>query len=812
MVRSITNRSVAALLVAFVLGAVLAGPSPAPAGQGDCGQPVSDGALPSAVDCLYVLKAAVGTRTCNPNCICDLDGAGEVTSTDSLQCLQVAVGESSDLSCDCPAIPPKVINEACLVCHAEGRIADVAALHPGLQTIPDVNASIDAVTIDVDDVLLTATLTVDFTVTAPDGGYIPGLGSAASRPDRLDYLRFSMSQLVPAGEGTGDPDSWVNLTTRDVTPENLVDNGDGTYSYVFATNLYGLYDPALRQRILLVISGDIVEQSKNALYDFVPDQLPGPFVFDLSRDIVTTEACNSCHERLGSQLGDASFHGGRRYLAEGCVTCHTGTLGGEDAGGVFVLENLVHKIHAAKVVLELPDEVVDFSEVTYPQDLRNCTTCHAGADGANWNTRPSQVACGSCHDDVVFETGENHGIGPIPGPQPDNSQCTVCHTPDAIIEAHLTENATPNNPGLPDGLVTFEYVLESVTVNENNEPVVAFHINADGAPVDLSTSPPEGFSGGPSFLVAYALPQDGVTEMVDYNNLGRTAGQPITVSMASLSGLLEGTPDSYTAVLTAAPFPEGATLRAVALQGYFTQLGDDPDPEVTTDDVGRHTPSVVMAVEGDEERRALVDSNKCLNCHEILELHGGNRVNNVQVCVMCHNPNLSSSGRQTDITTMSDTQRETLAAAGYDPNDPLTWPEATNNFKNLVHGLHGAAARTYDYEFVRNFRGAAYYDWAEVTFPGILSNCETCHIDDSELYDAELPDGALVTTNVTTDGLNLTVAAVAAARASVPNDTDLIHSPIAGTCYMCHDNDPALAHMSQNGGVIDNWRAESLGD
>jgi OmcA/MtrC family decaheme c-type cytochrome len=799
-------------IVAFVLGAVLAMPSAALAGQGDCGQPATDGDLPSAADCLYILKAAVGTRTCNPSCICDLDGGGDVTGTDSLQCLQVAVGEISDLSCDCPVIVPKEINEACLVCHAEGRTADVAAVHPGLQTLPDVNASIDAVTINVDDLAMTATVIVDFTVTAPDGGYIPGLGAPGSNATRFAYLRFAMAELVPAGEGTGDPDSWFNLTTGDRTPENLTDNGDGTYSYVFATNIYGLYDPALRERILLTISGAIVEQSKNVLYDFVPEQLPGPFVFDLSRDIVTTEACNGCHERLGSPLGSASFHGGSRYLAEGCVTCHTDTLGGEEAGGAFLLPNMVHKIHAAKVLLELPDEILDFSEVTYPQDLRNCTTCHAGTDGSNWNTRPSQVACGSCHTDVNFATGENHGIGPVPGPQPDNSQCAICHTPAGITEAHLTENATPNNPGLPEGLVTFEYVLDSVTVNENNEPVVAFHINQDGLPLDLTTIPPDGFSGGPSFLVAYALPQDGVTEMVDYNNLGRSAGQPFSVSLSSLSGTLTGTPDSYTAVLSAAPFPEGATLRAVALQGYFTQLGDDPDPEVTTDDVGRHTPSVVLAVDGDEERREVVDSNKCLNCHEILELHGGNRVNNVQVCVLCHNPNLSSSGRGTDVTTVTDAQKETLAAAGYDPNDPLTWPEATNNFKNLVHGVHGAASRAYDYEFVRNFRGASYWNWSEVTFPGILSNCETCHVSASEAYDAELPDGALVTTDVTTDGLNLTVASVNAARASVPNDTDLIQSQVAGTCYMCHDNDPAVAHMGQNGGVIDNWRAESLGE
>jgi hypothetical protein len=66
----------------------------------------------------------------------------------------------------------------------------------------------------------------------------------------------------------------------------------------------------------------------------------------------------------------------------------------------------------------------------------------------------------------------------------------------------------------------------------------------------------------------------------------------------------------------------------------------------------------VRAVTGDRVRRVAVESGYtnsnnpitgtpigCLECHEIFEGHGGNRVSNAQVCVMCHNPNLSTSGR-----------------------------------------------------------------------------------------------------------------------------------------------------------------------
>jgi OmcA/MtrC family decaheme c-type cytochrome len=185
-------------------------------------------------------------------------------------------------------------------------------------------------------------------------------------------------------------------------------------------------------------------------------------------------------------------------------------------------------------------------------------------------------------------------------------------------------------------------------------------------------------------------------------------------------------------------------------------------------------------------------------------------VDNVQVCVICHNPNLSSSGRAADTTQTDQEEKDALAEAGYDPDDALTWPEATQHLKNLVHGIHGADARSFDFEFVRNRNDGIYYNWSEVTFPGILSNCETCHLPGT--YDADLPAGVLVSTDITTDGLNLTQEDVVAARESVPNATDLINSTTAGTCYMCHDSDPVAAHMWQNGGVIDGWRAEALGD
>src|SRR6185503_5248473 len=71
------------------------------AAQGDCSQPVSAGAAPSASDCLFILKVAVGAQTCAPACICDPSGGGGTSASDALLCLKKAVGQGVTLNCPC---------------------------------------------------------------------------------------------------------------------------------------------------------------------------------------------------------------------------------------------------------------------------------------------------------------------------------------------------------------------------------------------------------------------------------------------------------------------------------------------------------------------------------------------------------------------------------------------------------------------------------------------------------------------------------------------------------------------------------------
>jgi hypothetical protein len=133
------------------------------------------------------------------------------------------------------------------------------------------------------------------------------------------------------------------------------------------------------------------------------------------------------------------------------------------------------------------------------------------------------------------------------------------------------------------------------------------------APAASVSNPLAGFTGGPSFLLAFAMPQDGIATPAEYNNIGNGLGnaQPRSVSIAALlstNNAANGTlvastsnPGYYTATIKGSgawKFPVGAKLRAVALQGYFTQVSPAS---------GRHAISVVKAVTGDAVRRTVVD-------------------------------------------------------------------------------------------------------------------------------------------------------------------------------------------------------------
>jgi OmcA/MtrC family decaheme c-type cytochrome len=163
----------------------------------------------------------------------------------------------------------------------------------------------------------------------------------------------------------------------------------------------------------------------------------------VTRAVVSTAACNNCHNPL-------AFHGGSRRDAGLCATCHTAQTVDPETGNNLDFRVMAHKIHEGQLlptvqagqpyqIIGYRQSVHDYSDVVFPQDTRNCTTCHTGgADSDNYKNKPQTSACTACHDNVNLDVGENH---PGNKPRADNT-CAECHDPEgkefdnSVVGAH----------------------------------------------------------------------------------------------------------------------------------------------------------------------------------------------------------------------------------------------------------------------------------------------------------------------------------------------------------------------------------------
>jgi OmcA/MtrC family decaheme c-type cytochrome len=484
----------------------------------------------------------------------------------------------------------QAFDEQCVFCHGPGRSQDVDVVHTVATNSPQV--TITGVTI------VGGTVTVTFSIVDSDNNLVP-----LSIP--ANDIRFTIAKLLPEANGNssfwqsyindietkaaGDPGNAPDGTpTPDGTTEvqadyeransnsssGFTDNLDGTYTYVFqfpqrqpdGTITYALtinnitapvavnYEPGRTHRIAIQVADNV----ENATVDFVPNDLPALGI-GATRDIAMNESCNECHIKLG-------LHGGDRIALEYCVTCHNPGSTDANSGNTVDFKVMVHKIHYGEdlpsveaggeyAIWGFQDTKHDYSDVVYPQDIRNCTKCHDGADagtpdGDNWKTTPTMEACGSCHDDVNFATGANHEGGD----QSDNDDCSEndCHPPVnseeegiSVMDAHV----------IPDqaAAALFEYNITDVTNTAPGEfPVVTFSVtdptNGD-APYDILNDPEFTAPDGASRL---AILIGWVT--TDYNNTGsgRTPAQPISID--ALTDAVDNLDGTFT-VTSAVPIP-----------------------------------------------------------------------------------------------------------------------------------------------------------------------------------------------------------------------------------------------------------------
>jgi OmcA/MtrC family decaheme c-type cytochrome len=518
----------------------------------------------------------------------------------------------------------------------------------------------------------------------------------------------------------------------------FTDNAIGDYTYTFATKAPKGYDATATHTIGVVAQRDLSEfmtydewsETSNATFDFVPN---GSHVV-ATRSVVPTTACNQCHDPL---IG----HGGSRLTVEMCILCHTPQSINPDTGLTQDMPVLIHKIHMGKnlpsVIAGTPYRIwhrgkwSDFSDVGFPtgtDELKTCTVCHQNAPQANnYMTSPTRAACGACHDNVNFDTGKNHSDAQIV--QVDDKNCTTCHIPQGNIEfdasikgAHTVATRSTTLPGVKFNIVGV------ANAKAGSKPTVTFTVtNNAKQTVDISQ------------MANLSLVMAGPT--TDYN--GYTTED---VRKATLTG------GQYVyTFITALPANAAGTF-VVGMEGYNNVNIYPGTPNAqTVRDIG-YNQVYYFSVDSSPvaKRRQVVSQSTCTTCHNTLMLHGGFR-QNVEYCVVCHNPGVDDSSMRAKGDT----------------------PESVN-FKTMIHKIHTGSSLTTQYTVMGH--GNVPNNFNDVGYVGDRRDCQQCHLAGTNLV--PLPAGVI--------------------GQKSPRDYLTTQGPITAACLSCHDTKASAAHASIN--------------
>ncbi len=695
----------------------------------------------------------------------------------------------------------------------------------------------------------------------------------------LSNVSFAIAKLVPGTNG--NPDQWVNYIYRKETATptvgpggkpvlasamqattdgkqtdpalaaaQLVFNPDGYYTYTFKTDIKNTaltngvtFEPGRTHRIAIQLSyknaaGDTV--LVNPYFDFTvgADGNSVP-VTDASktRKMTDVASCNTCHEKLG-------LHGGGRVDTQFCVMCHNPGTTDANSGNVLTLATMVHKIHAGKLlkakldagqggedytIWGYQDSKHDYAEVGFPQDLRNCTKCHSGANpatpqGDNWKTRPSREACLTCHANKEGSDWFNVHKGINNNQDPNdiltllpNSACKGCHSPGSPVAPERVhwnqneENAAKYKVNIESAVydptarvVNVKYFLSDPTNGNAAYNLVTSECTGSGATLTCANTTK---FGNLRFYLAYQNmvgQPAGVTEFSAYNNGGSGA------NVFAYKGTNDGS-NHYTAQIPVPADVPGISVAAGSAR--VVSIGQikepklevksiaDPRPEVTprtlVNVVAQNTFTDIALTGTLVPRRTVVATEKCNVCHGALgttsgsntlaeAFHGGAR-NIVEACVTCHDPNRMSSTVMTNGLALNESYQ----------------------FKRMIHGIHGNSKRTYPFTHGNTVVGVFNKDGtsatggaplaanvenyaAEVAYPQVGLNCNSCHVDNSYKVDRGTLGAVISKPTGVTDPMQW-----------------LVISPKAASCTACHDAPAAIAHVTSFGNATFGNRSQA---
>lgn len=600
------------------------------------------------------------------------------------------------------------------------------------------------------------TITTKFTLTDGNGAGLDVNGVLTAGAEGLGFI----AAYIPNGQSQYTAyTTTVDKATTNSNPSQtqagldsggtytLVDAASGTYNYTFGTKVPVTFDATVTTSIGAQAERDLsaygypTTYTSNDVFNFVPNGAPVTVV----RDIVNEASCNGCHNPI-----NAHGNPGPRTKIAYCVLCHTPQTTNPDSLNTVDLKVFIHKLHMGSslpsVIAGTPYYIQhrgsreDYSTVVFPQDIRNCTKCHAAGptQSSYWATQPTAVVCGSCHDNVNFATGVNHAGGP----QGDDTQCNICHAStmhtefDASVPgAHTIPNFSASLPGI------VLKVLSVTGATAGAAPTVQFQVtDKSGNPVDITK------------LTTMRVVLGGAN--VDYGTGAagiRVSETPATQTGATLSG---GTSGIYTYTMFN-KIPAGATgSYTISLEAAntVTLLAGTTSQQTATDMALPYEFYFSVDSTPVVGRRVVVSLANCSNCHQNLGIvHGGSR-GNTQECVICHNPTLTDG-----------TSKDTVS------------------FASQIHHIHRGDALTNPY-----ILGTTNYQ--DVRFPGDLRDCNTCHVGASYQVD----NVGAVASIATPGEFTATTPPISAACQGCHDDKATASHALANTsalgeaCVVCH--------------------------
>jgi hypothetical protein len=699
-----------------------------------------------------------------------------------------------------PAGPPGegiATAESCVVCHGTGKLADIAVFHPD-PTGKDVTLSSITLT------NTSGTPEVSFHA-ATSAGPVTDLVDRFNDSDNTGTILFSIADLVPANTVTSYENTVTGLYTWDSPyferwayertgndrsgnpyPHGSLapgtDSGDYTYTFVtgFADAPAAAPDSGAvpesdpnhhTQRLVILVSGQndpvtglAITNNTAGFLDFVVPAV-GMAVgtdtnaqppLDSQRQFVTADACKKCHSPLFQQAHHADVYLDTRT----CVICHSplgvySTIMQRDDA---YLPALIHQIHDAINNYDPINKTgFDWSDVTFPQDVRNCVVCHTdsglnlgtGNEIDHWKTNPTAEVCMSCHTDVNVVTGVNHPGGP------QTDYCFVCHPATGHLNPQAGASVTEAHDTAPDA------VLHPVPAN-----IPEFDVMLDITP-----------KHAPPYVAGEVLE---VRVTLTYYGTGIAVPAAVYTTRQDLAGVAGG------GLNVASLYVYGPRAKSVPV--LASGVAADPpvqehllfvpsaDPQVTTNSSGfgykllkipadmKAGTYMVRVRIGDYGR--INDNNYRIESTAFRNIQIGTATVEDKVagnnCTDCHG---------TGTAPFHDTRH----AVVFDTDQCLACHDQSGNFAipiaNRVHAVHSANSAGDLY----NIEGGSGRDWSDVTYPQDLSQVDQ---NGNPLYDNPRCVGCHTSGDDTYKTL-----------------------PYMMPCAGCHVGAPGvLDHMRQNGG------------